>query len=212
MSTVGSYKGGQQSILSEGLKDLGLDDLEKTGNLSGNLGKAAGYVGAAAGFVKPITNLVDNFNEVKNVDIDELLPEQSYNPYVLPEAYEEVAVPDSISKGAGNRSFFQNAPETVMSGVKLGNKIGGPIGGAVGGGLALIGTAVAAGKIGRDADFKRVNFNARQEERYRDYKQANQQHYDLLGTQTRSRANAKSIAKRGQNVVPYYNSSIYGYV
>jgi len=206
MDKKNTYKGGQESILNkEVVKDKGRDWKKISGNI-------AGYAGAGLGMVQPIMGMAQDYNAVKNMDVDELLPDEYYNNYEKPGAYDKIELPDELESGAGVRSFMKNAPGAAMAGYNLGNKIAPGIGGLVGGGLGLIGAGVVSGVVGADAKGKRYDFQARQDQRYKDYKLANQRYYDKLGTQTRSRAQAQSYAKRGQNVVPYYNASIYGYV
>ena len=202
---LSSYKSGQKTVLNS-------EEAKKSKDWNKIAGNVAGYAGAGLGMVQPIMGMVEDYNTVKKMDVDELLPEEYYNPYEKPGAYDKVELPDELESGAGVRSFMKNAPGAAMAGYNLGNKIVPGIGGLVGGSLALIGAGAVAGAVGVDAKGKRYDFQARQDQRYKDYKQANQRYYDRLGTQTRSRAQAQSYAKRGQNVVPYYNASIYGYV
>lgn len=154
----------------------------------------------------------NEIKDLKEMDVDELNPRQEYNPYYKPPTYEEMETPDSISEGAGNRSFMDNAPGTISTAAKIGGKIAPGVGHLVGGIIGLgtsIGLAAYTGKI---AEKKRMKFERNQVARLRDYRQANQQYYDVLGTQSRARSQAKSFEKRGQNVVPYHNANIYGYV
>ena len=153
-----------------------------------------------------------DLKSVKDFDVDEALPQQNYNPYFQPPTYIEQEVPYEISEGTGARSMLKYGTKGVSMGAQIGTKIGGPIGGLVGAGIGLTAGVTAGAIQGAAAKNKRMEFEAEQKRRYDDFMSANQRYYDVLGTQTRARAQAQSIAKRGQNVTPYYDATIYGFM
>jgi hypothetical protein len=183
-----------------------------TASTASKASRVSSGIGAGLQTAGYIAEDVQEFNTIKDFDVEEALPQQNYNPYFQPPSYIQQDVPDEISKGTGGRAMMTDSLQYMGSGASLGMSVGGPIGAAIGAGVGLVGGLVSGGIKGAAAKKKRQDFEATQDRQYQEYLQANQRYYDVLGTQSRAQAQAQSIAKRGQNVTPYYDATIYGFV
>jgi hypothetical protein len=149
---------------------------------------------------------------IGNANIGEMTQQDSYNPYFKPMSFQKQATPEQFSKEASANRTMGYVGKGAGAGAKIGTLIAPGIGTAIGAGAgALIGAGVGLVQ-GSAAAKKRDEFEAAQKNRYKNYIGAQNTYYDNFDKQNMVSAQNRNLGMRGQNYIPAYNSSIYGFV
>jgi len=147
---------------------------------------------------------------ISDANIGNMTQQDQYNPYYKT-VYEKQATPEEFSKGASANRTMGYVGKGASVGATIGSIIPG-VGTAIGAGAgALIGAGVGLVQ-GEAAKKKREEFEAAQKNRYKNYIGAQNTYYDNFDKQNMASAQNRSLGMRGQNYIPAYNSSIYGFV
>jgi uncharacterized protein YcfJ len=155
-------------------------------------------------------NMYQQGRAIKNANIQEMTQQDQFNPYYKP-VFEKQQTPEGLSKEASVDRTMGYIGKGASIGASIGTFVP-VIGTAIGAGAgALIGAGVGLVQ-GHAAKEKRQEFEDAQRNRYRNYIGAQNRYYDNFDKQNMMSAQNKSLGMRGQNYIPAYNSSIYGFV
>lgn len=188
-------------------------------NPGAGLSSAVNIAGSAVQAAGTTYEMVQDVNNIRDYDINKVLPGQVYNPRSAPPTYYEQETPDQISKGTGFRTGVKNAGKGAASGAALGAAVGSVvpgvgtvIGGAVGGAVGTVGGAVSGIVAGSKAKQKREEFEDRIDQQKRDYAYALNRYYDIQNTNNINQARRNMYDQRGQNLTPMYTAGVYGLI
>lgn len=171
-------------------------NMQSGGNNFGGALTIAGQVGGAA------MDMYSGISNIDQIDINQRMPNQVYNPRVAPPTYMAPQMPEEIMEGTGFRTGLQN----VGRGAQAGMAVAGPLGAAVGAGVGAITGAIAGGK----AKAKRRQFEKRKEMQKRQYGEALNRYFDIQNQQRQQLARQSLYGQRGQNVNAIHQGAMYG--
>lgn len=176
------------------------------------MGNVAGMINTGFQAIGTAADIVGDIRSTTRFDVEESLPNQYYNPYFQPPTYMRQELPEELREGTGGRAALNYGSRGAATGAQIGTMIAPGIGTAVGAVAGAVGGAIGGLVKGKKAREKREEFEERQDAQEREYRRAYDRYYDILGTQSRARAQVANYRSRSQNLVPYYNSQIYGFV
>lgn len=222
----GGYYGesgaGKSTMVDSGDQQVGMTTAEETkdfftknpkffGGGSIDSKKMAGAISAGEDAFNLGVNMYQQGRAIKNADIQEMTQQDQFNPYYKP-VFEKQQTPEGLSKEASTDRTMGYIGKGASTGASIGTLIAPGVGTAIGAGAgALIGAGVGLVQ-GHAAKEKRQEFEDAQRNRYRNYIVAQNRYYDNFDKQNMMSAQNKSLGMRGQNYIPAYNSSIYGFV
>lgn len=143
-----------------------------------------------------------SMTELDDINTKDYFSQPIYNEDYQPQSFQEVPMPEEISKGVGTSAGIEYATKFGAEALKTGNPY--LVGGAV-----LAGAGLGAYK-GMQARNKRQQFNAQQDQAKVSYAQAMNAYGANQIKKQQSLAKQKSQSKRRENTIPLFNSSLYG--
>jgi hypothetical protein len=215
--------GGRGMMYDSGGQKVGMTTAEeakdfndKNPNVLGGGGNAdpkkmAGAISAGEDAFALGVSMYQQGHAINSANIGEMTQKDQFNPYYKP-VFDKQATPEQFSKEASANRTMGYVGKGAGAGAKIGTLIAPGIGTAIGAGAgALIGAGVGLVQ-GSAAAKKRDEFESAQKNRYKNYIGAQNTYYDNFDKQNMVSAQNRNLGMRGQNYIPAYNSSIYGFV
>lgn len=177
-----------------------------------NASNVGGAVSAGIGVAGFGMDIYNDASSLQKTDPNKLAIHDNYNPYMNPGSFQQQQTPYDLSKAKSANNTWNYVGKGAGLGAQIGTMIEPGIGTAIGAGVGALAGGAAGLITGAERGEKRKEFEAIQQQRQKSYVGAQNRYYDILSTQNQMAAQNKSLGMRGQNNIPIYNASIYGYM